>query len=93
MTRSGGEARSTWATIDYEQTPPLRPARQEPLLTHAIPVAAELPRYRGPSARRDAVAGVTVAALAIPRLYPTLRRPSSRARTVETCRKTGRART
>jgi sulfate permease, SulP family len=43
-----------------------KPAREEPLLTRAIPVSAELPRYRVPSARRDAVAGLTVAALAIP---------------------------
>ena len=58
--------RSAPTQVDYDQRPPFRPARQEPLLTRAIPVAAELPRYRGPSARRDAVAGVTVAALAIP---------------------------
>ncbi|HVN60398.1 MAG TPA: sulfate permease [Gaiellaceae bacterium] len=36
------------------------------MLTRAIPVAAAIPRYRGPSVVRDAVAGVTVAALAIP---------------------------
>jgi high affinity sulfate transporter 1 len=59
-------ARSTPATVDYDQSSPFRAARQEPLLTRTIPVAAELPRYRVPSARRDAVAGVTVAALAIP---------------------------
>jgi len=53
-------------TVDYDQRSPFRPARQDPLLTRAIPVAAEIPRYRVPSARRDAVAGVTVAALAIP---------------------------
>jgi high affinity sulfate transporter 1 len=35
-------------------------------LTRAIPVAADLPRYRAPRARRDLVAGVTVAALALP---------------------------
>jgi len=35
-------------------------------LTRAIPVSAQLPLYRGPSARRDLVAGVTVAALALP---------------------------
>jgi MFS superfamily sulfate permease-like transporter len=35
-------------------------------LTRAIPVSAQLPRYRVPSARRDLVAGVTVAALALP---------------------------
>jgi SulP family sulfate permease len=54
------------ARIDYDQRAPFRAARPEPLLTRAIPVTAELPRYRGPSALRDAVAGVTVAALAIP---------------------------
>ena len=46
--------------------PPFRPTRQEPLLTRTFPVAAELPRYRAPSARRDLVAGVTAAALAVP---------------------------
>src|SRR6185436_10570527 len=30
------------------------------------PISGQLSRYRAPSARRDAVAGVTVAALAIP---------------------------
>jgi len=54
------------AAVGYEQRSPFRPARQERLLTRAIPVAATLPRYRAPSAGRDAVAGVTVAALAIP---------------------------
>lgn len=51
---------------DADERGPFRPARREPLLTRAFPVAAELPRYRAPSARRDVVAGVTVAALAIP---------------------------
>jgi SulP family sulfate permease len=46
--------------------PAFKAAREEPLLRRAIPVSAELPRYRVPSARRDAVAGLTVAALAIP---------------------------
>jgi SulP family sulfate permease len=58
--------RSTPTTVDSDQRSPFRPARPEPILTRAIPVTAELPRYRGPSAWRDAVAGVTVAALAIP---------------------------
>jgi len=60
------DAASTSATAEYDQRSPFRPARQEPLLTRAIPVAAAIPRYRGPSVIRDAVAGVTVAALAIP---------------------------
>ena len=41
-------------------------AREEPLLRRAIPVSAEVRGYRLPTARRDAVAGLTVAALAIP---------------------------
>jgi high affinity sulfate transporter 1 len=57
-------ADSTQAT--YDQRPAFKAARKEPLLTRTIPVAADLPSYRVPSARRDAVAGVTVAALAIP---------------------------
>jgi len=52
--------------MSHEQRSPFRPSRQEPALTRAIPVSAELPHYRVPTARRDALAGVTVAALAIP---------------------------
>jgi high affinity sulfate transporter 1 len=50
----------------YGDAPAFRPARKEPLLVRAIPVSGELPRYRVPSARRDLVAGITVAALALP---------------------------
>ena len=50
----------------YAETSPFQAAEPEPLLTRAIPVSAQLPRYRVPSARRDLVAGVTVAALALP---------------------------
>ncbi len=39
---------------------------KDPLLTRTVPVTAELPRYRFPRARRDVIAGVTVAALALP---------------------------
>jgi hypothetical protein len=60
------DAGSPRGSDDYGRRSPFRSARQEPLLTRTIPVAAQLPHYRGPSARRDAVAGVTVAALAIP---------------------------
>jgi SulP family sulfate permease len=63
---STDETRSPPATAEYDQRSPFRPARQDPLLTRAIPVAAAIPRYRAPSVLRDAVAGVTVAALAIP---------------------------
>jgi sulfate permease, SulP family len=60
------EALARPTTVNYDQKTPFRPARQEPLLTRTIPVAGELTRYRFPSARRDGVAGVTVAALAVP---------------------------
>jgi sulfate permease, SulP family len=51
---------------EYGEKSPFRAAKKEPLLTRTIPVAGQLPGYRAPSARRDLVAGVTVAALALP---------------------------
>ena len=39
---------------------PFQTAEHEPLLARTIPVSAQLPRYRAPSARRDLVAGVGV---------------------------------
>jgi SulP family sulfate permease len=45
---------------------PFRAARKEPFLTRAIPLVGQLTGYATPSARRDLVAGVTVAALALP---------------------------
>jgi sulfate permease, SulP family len=51
---------------EYGKRSPFQAARPEPLLTRAVPVSAQLPGYRAPSARRDLVAGVTVAALALP---------------------------
>lgn len=54
------------AQAEYGDRELFRPAEKEPLLQRAIPVAGDLPRYRVPSARRDIVAGVTVAALALP---------------------------
>jgi SulP family sulfate permease len=53
-------------TTEYGEQPPFQAARPEPPLTRAMPVASELSSYRVPTARRDFVAGVTVAALAIP---------------------------
>ena len=41
----------------YGDRPSFRPARAEPLLTRALPLSADLPRYRVPSAGRDLVAG------------------------------------
>ncbi|HVP02996.1 MAG TPA: sulfate permease [Solirubrobacteraceae bacterium] len=64
MDRNGSD--STPAQAAYDQKSPFKAARDEPLLTRAVPVTADLPRYRVPSARRDALAGLTVAALAIP---------------------------
>ena len=43
-----------------------RPAKKEPLLVRTVPVLEDVPRYRGSSAGRDLVAGLTVAALALP---------------------------
>jgi sulfate permease, SulP family len=50
----------------YGAAPAFRPARQEPLLYRAVPVAQDVPRYRLGSARRDLLAGLTVTALALP---------------------------
>jgi sulfate permease, SulP family len=50
----------------YAGATPFRPVEPDPLLQRAIPVAKELPGYGQPTARRDLLAGVTVAALAIP---------------------------
>jgi sulfate permease, SulP family len=50
----------------YGEHAPFQAARPEPPLTRAMPVTGELPKYRPHTARRDLVAGVTVAALAIP---------------------------
>jgi len=50
----------------YGDATPFRPKEPEPLLARTIPVSGELSRYRFPKARKDLVAGVTVAALALP---------------------------
>jgi high affinity sulfate transporter 1 len=62
---SGPEDREG-APEPYASSKPFRAAKPDPLLQRAIPVAKELPGYRAPTARRDLLAGVTVAALAIP---------------------------
>jgi sulfate permease, SulP family len=51
---------------NYRDAAPFKSAQAEPLLTRAVPVSAQLSAYRVPSARRDLLAGVTVAALALP---------------------------
>ena len=50
----------------YDERPSFRSAPKPSLLVSAFPVAEDLPRYRLPSARRDILAGLTVAALAFP---------------------------
>ncbi len=58
--------RASTPSDEYGEHEPFQAARPEPLLTRAMPVAGELPRYRARTARGDVIAGVTVAALAIP---------------------------
>jgi high affinity sulfate transporter 1 len=53
-------------TTTYGQSAAFRPAKRDPLLVRTVPVSGDVPRYRIPSARRDLVAGLTVAALALP---------------------------
>src|SRR5215210_3555260 len=50
----------------YDGAPPFRPARRAPLLQRTVPVAREVPGYRLATVRRDVVAALTVAALAVP---------------------------
>ncbi len=50
----------------YGERPSFRPAPRPSLLVSAFPVTEDLPRYRLPTARRDIIAGLTVAALAFP---------------------------
>ena len=45
---------------------PFRPAVRKPVLHRVVPVSEQLPGYRGGVLRRDLLAGVTVAALALP---------------------------
>ena len=45
---------------------PFRAAAQDPLHERVVPVSARIPDYRPNTARRDLIAGLTVAALALP---------------------------
>jgi SulP family sulfate permease len=60
------DPRTTRSEAAHVEGSPFKPARQEPLLNRAIPVTGELGRYRAPTAQRDVLAGITVAALAVP---------------------------
>jgi high affinity sulfate transporter 1 len=51
---------------EYGDAAPFQPREKDPLLVRTIPIAGQIPEYRAPSARRDLVAGLTVAALAVP---------------------------
>jgi SulP family sulfate permease len=50
----------------YANASPFQPKQKAPLLERAVPVSQELPAYGGGHAQRDVLAGVTVAALALP---------------------------
>jgi sulfate permease, SulP family len=50
----------------YGDAAAFRPAAREPLLIRVVPVARDMPAYRPASAGRDLLAGLTVAALAVP---------------------------
>jgi high affinity sulfate transporter 1 len=50
----------------YGGAPPFAPRRREPFLQRLIPISEDIPRYRPSVGRRDLLAGLTVAALAIP---------------------------
>jgi hypothetical protein len=51
---------------EYDEHAPFQAAQPEPLLTRAVPVSSDVSRYRPRTAQHDLLAGVTVAALAIP---------------------------
>ena len=51
---------------DARPSPPASARPAAGVLVRTVPVAAELPAYRPPTARRDLIAGLTVAALAVP---------------------------
>jgi SulP family sulfate permease len=61
-----GEASKAAARGADHGTPSSRAAEKEPLLARAVPLTRQLKGYGAPGARRDLVAGVTVAALALP---------------------------
>ena len=50
----------------YADASPFRPKAQASLLERTVPVSRELSAYRAGYARRDALAGITVAAMALP---------------------------
>lgn len=51
---------------DRDESSPFQPDRAKPLVKRVFPVSETLPHYRQRSLQRDLIAGVTVAALALP---------------------------
>jgi SulP family sulfate permease len=74
MTRNGeGEDAPKTSTSSERATDsygsgasPFQPAGRRPVLHRLVPVSEQLPSYHGGTLRRDLLAGVTVAALALP---------------------------
>jgi len=61
-----GESTPPADADEYGEHAPFQAAQPAPLLTRAVPVSSDVSGYRPRTARRDLLAGVTVAALAIP---------------------------
>jgi sulfate permease, SulP family len=59
---SGERARDRYG----REASPFQPAARRPVLHRMVPVSEQLPDYHGGTLRRDLLAGVTVAALALP---------------------------
>ena len=66
MSEQTGEAEAEGPPPVAYRRSPFRARPQDPLLERALPVSAQIPGYRPPTARRDVLAGLTVAALALP---------------------------
>jgi sulfate permease, SulP family len=62
----GDAASGDSAAAAYDNESPFARSEQRPLLSRTVPVSDELPGYRPNTARRDGVAALTVAALALP---------------------------
>src|SRR5450631_3314477 len=60
-----GAARSE-SPYDRDDASPFQPDRAKPLVKRVFPITETLPHYRQRSLQRDLIAGVTVAALALP---------------------------
>jgi SulP family sulfate permease len=59
-------ARTRTPEEGYSDASPFQPKRKRPLLERVLPLSQQLSGYGGRYAQRDVLAGVTVAALALP---------------------------